>query len=505
MPAPAAPHDPYASDVIYETTSTGRTRRLLNVEARRARIMTFQSEKQGQARLDQNGFPLEQQKPSLYDFFDRVVVVNLDRRPDRMDRLHRHLAEVGWPFRYPERFSAIDGSFVKPPKWWGAGAPAWGCLQSHLHIIERALMEQISRLLILEDDVFFEQGFMENVARFIDALPKNWQQIYLGGQHLCQREHPPVQINEEVIKPYNVNRTHAFALHRRGMLPVYRWLTDYVKHSEHPGHHVDHRLGQLHSTEDFHVYAPTRWIAGQFQSLSNITGRVTGTRIWNGHPIKRKTEPLVAVLGVHRSGSSCLAGVLHKLGVFMGNQLGDKESTGNYEAQELSELCEAAYPFPSFELQIESDQLESKFSSYIQRLQRDARSHNQLAGGESPHFCLMGDLLKKVAGEHLKVIHINRPLEESIESLKTHSHNESGILAASDEACERLQRELWKHKNKFLQTQDHLTVDFHSLLADPESVVSEIIEYLKILPTQKQRAAAVAHVRPELRKHFGQP
>lgn len=500
MTAHAAPQDLNRSDVIYETTATGRTRRILDVGARHARLQVFHDEKR-QAGLDQHKASTPP-KPTLYDFFDRVVVVNLDRRADRMERLYRHLAEVGWPFRYPERFSAIDGSFVKPPQWWQAGAPAWGCLQSHLRIIEQALMDRVNRLLILEDDVFFEKGFQRNVARFIDALPENWQQIYLGGQHLFQNEHPPVRINEEVIKPYNVNRTHAFALHRRGMLPVYQWLTDYVKHSEKPGHHVDHRLGELHATGKFHVYAPLRWIAGQVQSLSNITGRVMETRLWNGHKIKHNEPPFVAVMGLHRSGSGCVAGVLHRLGVFMGSLLGGHNSMGDYEALELAEICEQAYPFPSFQQQVESSHLETRLTGYLRRHQRTARSKNQLAASKLPHLCLMGELLQQVTGEHLKVIHVHRPLEESIESLKTCLRNAAGEQLVSDEDCERLQRELWKRKNEFLKTQDHLTVEYQSLLTDPASVVNEIVEYLKILPTQKQRAAAVAHVQPELRKHF---
>jgi hypothetical protein len=40
------------------------------------------------------------------DFFDRVVVINLDRRTDRMDKLDPQLKELGIEY---ERFSAVDG------------------------------------------------------------------------------------------------------------------------------------------------------------------------------------------------------------------------------------------------------------------------------------------------------------------------------------------------------------------------------------------------------------
>ncbi|HSK40933.1 MAG TPA: hypothetical protein VK943_14290, partial [Arenibaculum sp.] len=43
----------------------------------------------------------------LASLFDRIIVVNLDRRPDRMARVALQLEALEMPF---ERFSAIDGA-----------------------------------------------------------------------------------------------------------------------------------------------------------------------------------------------------------------------------------------------------------------------------------------------------------------------------------------------------------------------------------------------------------
>lgn len=276
-------------DSVVDLSPTGRTRRHLDVCNRRMRLMASQDSRKRDQWMGRDSVepPPENR---IYDFFDRVVVINLDNRQDRMDRLDRHFAEVGWPFRQPQRFSAIDGRYVKPPSWWKAGAPAWGCMRSHLQIIERALMDQVNSVLILEDDVFFQSDFVERAKAFFEAVPNDWQQIYLGGQHLHQRRQLPKKVNEEVVQPYNVNRTHAYALHRRGMLPVYRFLTDYVAHSKKPSFHVDHRLGLLHESGSIKLYAPVRWIAGQYRSMSNITGRVMGSRIWNQHKVDDEAD-----------------------------------------------------------------------------------------------------------------------------------------------------------------------------------------------------------------------
>lgn len=524
-------------DTLLERASNGRTRRLLDVEnrlmrlqARRQRLAEKQNRQELAAatnRVD-HGQDIQRTTPqlelaeapsvtngvaavsqqllgpnlSLYDFFDRVVVVNLDRRPDRMDRLRRHLAEIDWPFRYPERFRGIDGRMVKPPRWWRVGGGAWGCHQSHVRIIEQALMDDLDSILILEDDAFFEPDIRERAQAFLSSVPDDWQQIYLGGQHLFQRRQPPIKVNDEVVRPFNVNRTHAFALHRRGMRPVYRWLTDYVEHSEHPRHHVDHRLGALHGTGEIKVYAPDRWLAGQFESHSNIKGQVMPTRLWNGHRVLDQSAPFVAVIGLHRSGSSCLAGVLHKLGVHMGDKLVGYESTGGFEAVGLTRLCEKAYPFPSTELKIDRGILRNWLSKHVCHVQASAKERGTVAGGKYPHLCAMGGELQAVCGEGLRVIHINRPLDESIASMKTRAKKANGWLGITEEKSERVQRWLWEQKQEFLDGVEHLTVEYADLIDDPSREIDRIVEHLGITPSEEQRRRAIEHVQPHRRKHI---
>ena len=146
-------------EVEFERTSNGRTRRFLNPSARRQKFQFRGSERTLEG-LDEEPRPESaMDHQPLYDFFERVVVVNLDHRPDRLERLHRHLTSIVWPFRFPERVRATDGRKVKPPNWWKAGGGAWGCHQSHLRIIENALMDDVESILVLEDDVFFKPDF----------------------------------------------------------------------------------------------------------------------------------------------------------------------------------------------------------------------------------------------------------------------------------------------------------------------------------------------------------
>ena len=206
-----------------------------------------------------------------------MVVINLDRRPDRWVRFQRSLAAVDWPFRPPERFSAVDGDAVTVPMWWKQGGGAWGCMMSHARILEECIQREVGRVLILEDDAVFVEDFAERARRFLERVPADWDQLYLGGQHL----HDPEPVEELVFRCRNVNRTHCHAVSRKFMPRMYRYVLNALDYVQNPGHHVDHRLGALHESGTVKVYAPVEWIAGQGEGQSDISGRVNATYFWN--------------------------------------------------------------------------------------------------------------------------------------------------------------------------------------------------------------------------------
>ena len=101
------------------------------------------------------------------DFFDKVVVINLDRRTDRMEKLVPQLEKLGIEY---ERFSAIDAKEidVKP---YVAGT------MSHVAVWKKYLGQKV---LILEDDALFCENFNEKFAEVMQTLPEDWRIFYLG-------------------------------------------------------------------------------------------------------------------------------------------------------------------------------------------------------------------------------------------------------------------------------------------------------------------------------------
>ncbi len=254
-----------------------------------------------------------------FDVFDRVCCINLDRRPDRWERFVEGLP-ADWPFRPVERVSAVDGERVPPPGWWRPGSGAWGCYRTHLRLIEDALNQGVNSLLVFEDDALFGKDFASKVRRFLARVPADWGMLYLGGQHLKSKEVPPRAVNEEVCEPYNVNRTHAFALRGPAMKAVYRHL---CSNAWRAGHHIDHHLGQFLERHDprYPVYCPRNWLVGQAGGDSNITPQTFPDRFWDGlGKIDVNRLPFTAIVGLHSSGSSALAGLAWGLGLYLGER-----------------------------------------------------------------------------------------------------------------------------------------------------------------------------------------
>ena len=147
--------------------------------------------------------------------FPRIVLISLARHPDKAAAALRRLAECGMARAADVTVQAAWPGDVGPaPAWFRAGNGAWGCLMSHVRAVQQALLDGVERVLLLEDDVVFHPRAPQWLERLMTEVPRDWDQLYLGGQHL--KEATPVPGTPSVWRARNVNRTHAYALHRRG-------------------------------------------------------------------------------------------------------------------------------------------------------------------------------------------------------------------------------------------------------------------------------------------------
>jgi GR25 family glycosyltransferase involved in LPS biosynthesis len=194
----------------------------------------------------------------IRDTFDRVVVINLAKRSERLARFSR-LFE-GWPFKPPQRFEAVDGMQLKLPACKNRGPGAWGCMLSHQTVLASAIADKVSSLFILEDDARPVPDFAARATEFLAKAPSDWDCLMFGGEHLM----PPLAVSPGIVRCAGANRTHAYAL-RGSIMPI---LFAFWKHYK--AEHCDIVLACL--MRYFKVYAPNPFLIGQDAGHSDISG-----------------------------------------------------------------------------------------------------------------------------------------------------------------------------------------------------------------------------------------
>lgn len=389
--------------------------------------------KSGLSRLDGEGYtklhypflkcPLKRPGFSNHEqgVFEQCFVINLARRPERLAAFRERMAAVVWPFPHPEVWSAVDGLRVGAPHWWAQGKGAWGCYQSHMRIIEHCLNNDVGSVLILEDDVVFHEDLAERWNAFYEKLPQDWEQLYLGGQHFKRAQGEPEDINEQVCIPYNVQRTHAYALRGEGLRKAYAHLLDTA--SWEPRHHIDHRFGVMHMRRSIQVYAPRVWMAGQEAGLSDIANKERSRMFWSDEG-RRKTrveqrrrvvqtdrvldlkerireraaeKVIVAVLGPFRHGTSAVTGAIVSAGAHPGHRCiapNKHNPKGFFEATMLQRTCQQMFPEPRLECAVTNR--EERLLRLGDWLNTQLDVPNHIIVGKHPDLCFLVDELNEM-------------------------------------------------------------------------------------------------------------
>ncbi|TWU40243.1 hypothetical protein Q31b_35880 [Novipirellula aureliae] len=382
--------------------------------------------------------------------------------------------------------------------------------------------------IVCDDAATITLQAAESASEGKPALRKFSMTAYTGGaMRLGGWPHPVVvdltgmrvaRKSRPILKDHDrgsiVGHTDAFMVKgRENMKALYRHLhwSDWKTQ-----HHIDHHLGRLvqraytgkpTDKEKIAVYTPDQWLVGQLPSRSNICGRVwEETRFFNdAKNADHSDAPFFAVLGPHRSGSSCIAMIMNHLGVHMGNELGGYEASGG-EAKGLARVCEDVMRFPAADPSVSDDVITSRLKTWISQRKGEARRDHTVAGGKYPHLCRFVNHLHAGLGDSLRIISVERDIEASIRSLQNRSEKHRGQwFAANDEDCEVLQRSLHDHRDNFIAEHPEVPVfriEFAELVTYPEEVIRNLIEFLGIEPTPDEIQSAIEHVNPDLRK-FG--
>lgn len=129
----------------------------------------------------------DNQKKVSFDinsFFDKIYVLNLDHRQDRMSQMKEKLQKHG--VTNYVRFPAVNGhqkphiDFFRKLHFFFDTPGAYGVLMSAYSILVDAIKHNYQQILILEDDVIFHQDFTNLFNQKIKSIPSYWKLLFLG-------------------------------------------------------------------------------------------------------------------------------------------------------------------------------------------------------------------------------------------------------------------------------------------------------------------------------------
>jgi GR25 family glycosyltransferase involved in LPS biosynthesis len=128
-------------------------------------------------------------------FFDRIIVINLPRRTDRLEQFDKEAKKIGFDY---EIHPAMDGKFL------GMDPIVAGRL-SHIEVLRKIKPDEM--VLICEDDAKFDTEFNTKFDEYMADLPKNWDIFYLGA---IKNETRPV--NKHWVKQVVSTGTQAYCV-----------------------------------------------------------------------------------------------------------------------------------------------------------------------------------------------------------------------------------------------------------------------------------------------------
>jgi hypothetical protein len=201
----------------------------------------------------------------------------------------------------------------------------------------------------------------------------------------------------------------------------------------------------------------------------------------------KRLPQIAVVMGSPRSGTSCIAGIVHNLGVSMGKHLkrpNKRNPRGYYEAVALAHICEAI-----------KDRPEVRTQKLRKWMNRRSRQEKTIVGAKYGKLC--NYVQEMVDAWHsFKAIAVERPMEEIVASMA-----KSGLYKHGDKSrMEAWARHCLRNRDRDLAKFNipTLKVSYHATLANPADTVQRIIDFLGLTPTAAQRAAAIAFVDPNL-------
>ena len=162
----------------------------------------------------------------LTNFCDNIFIISLKDRKDRQEAIVKNLLKLNLKKEIDYKFWLVERH---------SKGSVYGSYDSHLSIIKYSLENNYDRVLIMEDDAYFDLNKMNlekmcQIKNFLDTN-KKWDLFYLGGMITYKENY----INDSIIKgewimvhSYIVNKKcMKYIVEHKQILPDKFCFTDY--------------------------------------------------------------------------------------------------------------------------------------------------------------------------------------------------------------------------------------------------------------------------------------
>jgi hypothetical protein len=200
----------------------------------------------------------------LFDKFDKVYLINLDRRPDRLENFKTYVNK--YDLGEFERFSAVDGKNLNNDNKSHLKNGEIGVIKSNLEIIKNAKKNKYKTILVIEDDCIFNDVILDFQSYF-DLLPSDWDMLYMGGNHNTHMGiNPPIKINDKIIKLHSTYSAHFIGINSK----IFDHIEVLLEKGEEPLDVLYSKLQKI-----FNCYSFTPAMTSQMVNFSDIQEKIT--------------------------------------------------------------------------------------------------------------------------------------------------------------------------------------------------------------------------------------
>lgn len=201
----------------------------------------------------------------LFERFNKVYCINLERRSDRLENFKKQVQK--YDLGLFNVFKAYDGKNIDLNLYdTNLKSGELGLILSNLDIINEAIEKKYDSILILEDDCVFTSE-VKNIDTYFSFLPTDWDMLYMGGNHNTHvGSVPPQKINDKVIKLHNTFSTHFIGIKSTIFPQIKNIISKYREPLD---------VSYTRIQKSFNVYSFYPAIAKQVVDFSDIQNQIT--------------------------------------------------------------------------------------------------------------------------------------------------------------------------------------------------------------------------------------